>query len=104
MTIYKPVTEYGKMIASLLKYDDQVRLDIHEYLEGVEPRLIALEEKAKLLETANNRLNDLALKQTKMLQLLEESCSKCILKYHGETCSKRACEFKSMREVLEAET
>ena len=63
-----------------------------------------LRETRRLLILANRRLNELAMKQTKALLLLEESCGKCILTYHGEDCTKRICEFKSMREALETES
>jgi len=58
MTIYDPVTEWGKMIASLLKYDDQVRLDIHEYLEKAEPEWMRLNEQAQFLRDTIKVLAD----------------------------------------------
>ena len=45
--MYEPVTEFGKTIADMLKWDDQVRLDIHEYLEKIEPELQEALEKAE---------------------------------------------------------
>lgn len=45
--IYEPVTEFGKKITSLLKFDDGVRLDIHDYLEEIEPQIQEALEKAK---------------------------------------------------------
>ena len=106
MTIYEPVTEYGKMIASLLKYDDQVRLDIHEYLEKAEPEWTQLKQSNIsldfLVKVAEKKQFEAEQKLRAIKQVLEESCSKCILLYHGESCSKRTCEFKTMREILEA--
>ena len=37
--IYEPVTEIGKAIAGALRFDDQVRLDIHDILEKWETSL-----------------------------------------------------------------
>ena len=45
--IYEPVTEWGKQIASLLRYDDETRLNIHDYLDQVEPVWIKLKEQAE---------------------------------------------------------
>jgi hypothetical protein len=55
--IYEPVTEFGKKIASLLMFDDGVRLDIHEYLEKVEPELVQLKKDA-------DRYNEIFLTDT----------------------------------------
>ena len=60
-----------------------------------------LDEAEELLQLANKRLNQLAFNQTKLLTLLEQACSKCILIYHGTDCTKRECEFKDLRETLE---
>lgn len=54
--IYEPITEFGKKIAGLLKYDDGVRLDIHDYLEEVEPVLQGALEKAEKWDKLETQL------------------------------------------------
>ena len=46
--IYEPITLIGQTIAGMLRYDDGVRLEIHEYLREIEPNLKKVFEKAEL--------------------------------------------------------
>lgn len=56
--IYEPVTEWGKKIASLLRYDDGTRLEIHEYLEKAEPEWIRLKKKLEAVKKLRDELEE----------------------------------------------
>lgn len=67
--IYEPVTEFGKKIASLLKYDDGVRLEIHDYLEEIEPRIMVWKTVA---EEIGNIKDPVVISKDKLDQLKEK--------------------------------
>jgi len=87
--IYKPKTDIGEDIASALKYDDGVRLKIHEILEEWEPKYIALQEKAEAYDRVIS----------KHLDKLE-----AVTKWHEEWFRHTGSHFPKLWKILEDKT